>query len=179
MADQYYKQFGFAFRIDDKRAIDAVQAVAVVQRKGESHDTQPHGIGSSHGDGSEFEGLRVTSWFDDIAPYFGLMGYHVEVDRVMALTLMDAEEVVVTLRKIHKGMAKLADKRGRAKSFGDYIARVSELLGFGVVWVLHRGNENFIEYTIGDGADAIDREVERETQARRESRGAQAVAQGA
>lgn len=76
--------------------------------------------------------LRIYSQGNDDDRERRLYAFRAEFKK-FSLELNEAVKCVKTLSRIEKGLNRLTEKRGYAKSFGEYVARVAEVLGAKVV----------------------------------------------
>ncbi|MCI0393199.1 MAG: hypothetical protein MOB07_31105 [Acidobacteria bacterium] len=169
------KDFGFAFRIrrDHSAGISVTQAVATCSRINPEREAgHPYGI-SSYGDGSEFDGLQITTYFSDYAPY-GINHTQTEFDTYGAIDEHRAKRCADVLGRIRRGVEKKQKAEGREHSYGQYIARVCAVLGFTRIWIEREEKNGRGQYwslhEIGQGVDSIDYLISYEMTARAEAK---------
>jgi len=94
-----------------------------------------------------------------------LYGWHCEYHDIHAVELDQINRMQFILQTIERGVKKIADERGRARSFGQFVGHVSAVLGVKSIVVNRNAStlrdnrsEQYRVCTIGDGIDQIDYE---------------------
>lgn len=93
-----------------------------------------------------------------------LYGWDAIYDRVHSVDRRAAEGMAKTLKKIERGFAKIYDARGRAKSYGEFVARLGEVLkAKKMVFPVHDGRSgwSYADHehwflSLDEGRDRID-----------------------
>ena len=112
----------------------------------------------------QFNNLQVSSQGNN-GERDQLYAWEVRYRDVYAVELHDAKAMYETLSKITKAYEKLALKRGRPQSFGEYCGRFAEIIGADRFLFARsrRGTMHsdidYTQYTVGEGVDVINHMV--------------------
>lgn len=102
--------------------------------------------------------LRINSQGEQDRRSQGLYGFDVTYRNVFEVELSTAKEMVQTLTKLEKGLAKLEERRGIARDFGTYVGRVAEVLGAEEIIETKRAGSfyrdgDYVRHSVGDGVE--------------------------
>lgn len=149
-----------------------LRASVCVQQLESSH-WQAYGPDDCYGDGLLWSGLRVSCQGDARSQLRALgageqgpvYGWDTEYRDVFSVDLRKVRRMQRTLEKVERGLSKLREKRGSARSYGEYLGRVAEVLGCaGMAFDRsERGQrvsgERWDWMSIGDGVNRADHRV--------------------
>jgi hypothetical protein len=137
-------------------------------QKWESGEWVPYGVDDDYSDGLLWSGLRVSCQGDDRSQLRAgegeqgaVYGFDCEYRDVYAVDLRKVRRMAKTLEKLQKGLGKITETRGYARSYGEYLGRVAEVFGCSGV-VIERtqrtqryGAQRWDWVSVGDGVNRV------------------------
>lgn len=110
-----------------------------------------------------FENLLITSQGNDRDADRRLYGFEIRYQDVYAVSKGDVTEMAQTLNRFDAKLSKLRDARGYPTSFGEYVARIAEVVGAKTM-LFERApklkyHDDYARTDIADGRNRIDQIV--------------------
>jgi hypothetical protein len=131
------------------------------------HGTETAGVDDDYSGGLLYSGIRVRCHGDSNSQLLAdpVYGFDAVYHDLWMIDLPRARRVLKTLEKLDRGLDRLREARGYARTFGEYLGRVAEAMGCAGIAIettpegQRFSGERWRWQTIGEGVNSVNNRI--------------------